>query len=612
MGQRSHPPRVRRRHRRTAGLALCILVLGRLAYAGQVTIEVRGVEPAVHDNVLAYLSFARYKKGGAELNADTVERLHNRVEREVQSALRPFGYYAPQVESTVTEEARGDWRVTVDINPGKPVLVENIDVRVDGPGESDPLFQRILKNLPLHAGDPLNHADYEAIKSDLQRTAVTYGYLDARLIRNELIVDPPNYKANVALELETGQRYRFGATSIEQHVIRDSLVRRYLRYHQGDPYDLTQVLRTQFALDDSQYFTNLEVLPGSPDRTALTVPVTVRADPSRRHRYSFGAGYATDTGIRGTFGFEDRHINSLGHRFTLGLQASQVQKYSLQTRYIIPIGDVAVENFSLFAAAEQRQLADVDTVTQSAGPSITKVTNRWQYVGILTAMRTTSSDLNGSMTDRLLVPEVDLARVPVGYLGEPLFERPLFAELKASTHSLGADSDFIQLHVESERVFPIVSGWHLLLRAEAGATLVKNFDAMPTVLRFFAGGDNSVRGFAYNTLSPTEPVCATGTNGQPLVTASGTCQSVSGYIKVGGKDVLTGTVEVIRDLPKNLGIATFFDFGNAFNSFPAQLQYSAGVGLRWRLPVMTLGVDIAEPLSVSAGPRLHINFSPKL
>ena len=59
-------------------------------------------------------------------------------------------------------------------------------------------------------------------RADLQRTAATYGYLDAKLIRNELVVDPPNHKANIALELETGERYRFGATTIEQHVVRDS------------------------------------------------------------------------------------------------------------------------------------------------------------------------------------------------------------------------------------------------------------------------------------------------------------------------------------------------------------------------------------------------------
>ena len=628
MAQRNSLPWARRRHRRPQWLAVCLLGAS-LAHAAGVNVEVRGGDEELRANVLAYLSFERYRKGGVELNADTVERLHNRVEREVQEALRPFGYYEPKVDSSVTEQGHNEWRVVVNISTGEPVLVEHIDVRVDGPGETDPLFERILQHLPLHAGDRLNHAAYEAIKSDLQRTATTYGYLDAKLIRNELVVDPPNHKANIALELETGQRYRFGVTTIEQHVVSDKLVRRYLRYRQGEPYDLTQVLRTQFALDDSQYFANLEVLPGDPDRQALIVPVNIHADPSRRHRYSFGAGYATDTGVRGTLGFEDRHINTLGHSFSVEVQAAQVTKYYVQTHYRMPVGDPALENISLNASIEQQTLADVTAITQSAGPSFTAVSGGWQHVWQLNAVRTISEDINGSDTQRLLVPELDLASVPKGYLGEPLFGHPFFAELKGSDAVLGSDANFIQLRVQTEKVFRLGRKWHLLLRDEAGATLVSRFSQLPAVYRFFAGGDNSVRGFAYNELSPLEPVCARSSTGQILLTASGACQTEPGqYIKSGGKDLVTGTVEVIRDLPRNLGIATFFDYGNALNSFgrpPCQaaaagepaicspfIQYSVGIGLRVRLPVMTLGIDIAQPLSVNAGPRLHINFSPKL
>jgi translocation and assembly module TamA len=636
MAQHNFLPRGRRSLRRAPGLLLCLLA-GPLAHAASVTVEVRGVSNEVRDNVLAFLSFERFRRGGVDLNADTVERLHNRVEREVDAALRPFGFYEPKVESTVTEQGRGDWRVVIDINPGPPVLLENVDVRVDGPGENDPLFRRILDNLPFRRGDRLSHASYDAVKADLQRTAATFGYLDARLIRNELVVDPPNHRANIALELETGERYRFGATTIEQHVINPKLVRRYVRYREGDYYDLTQVLRTQFALDDAGFFANLEVRPDDPDRKALTVPVTIRADPGRRHRYSIAGGWATDTGIRGTFGYEDRRINSLGHSLSVSVQASQVQKYFVLSRYRIPVGDPAVENVSLNAFVQQLTLADVTAVTQSAGVSWTDVTGGWQHVWQLNGVHTVSDNsaptvvnVNESRSDELIVPELNLARVPTGYLGEPLFERPFYATIKASHSALGSQADFLQIHIDAIRVFPLVGKWHLLLRGEIGTTFVKNFNDLPAVYRFFAGGDNSVRGFAYNELSPLEgPECQTNSAGQVVPTPNGSCQPKPGfYLKTGGKDLVTGTVEVIRELPRNLGVAAFFDYGNALNSFhkpdcvpgtmpgtticPPFIQYSVGVGLRVRLPVMTLGIDIAQPLSTSAGPRLHINFSPKI
>ena len=619
MAQRTVNPRARPRHRRgpVFGAALLMAALGAglatPAGAAGVNVEVHGVDEALRTNVLAYLSFDRYKKGGVDLNADMVERLHNRVEREVQEALRPFGYYEPQVSSTVTDLGRNEWRVVVDVRPGRPVLVTSMELKVTGPGESDPLFKRILAHPLLSEGVRLNHAAYEALKSDLQRTAATYGYFDAKLTRSELLVDPPSYSARIALEMETGARYRFGATTIRQSVIKESLVRRYLRYHEGDLFDLTQVLRTQFALDDAQYFANLEVRPGTPDPDTHRVPVDIQADPGRRHRYSIGAGYATDTGARATLGFEDHRINDSGQSFSTALQFARITRYALQTAYVFPVGDPALEHFALNASIVQQTLADVTAYTQSAGPSFTVVSGGWQHVWKLFVVRTRSEDVNGTTTDRLLVPELDLASVPKDYLGEPLFQYPFVATLRGSDNVLGSDSNFIQLHLQLENVFHLGGPWHLLLREEAGGSLVSRFSQLPAIYRFFAGGDNSVRGFYFNQLSPTDPVCTLGPNGQFLRTADGSCQTVAGYIKVGGKDVITGTVEVIHDLPRNLGWATFVDYGNAFDHFGTKLFYSAGVGIRFRTPVLTLGIDVAQPINnPGAGPRLHINFSPKL
>ena len=246
-------------------------------------------------------------------------------------------------------------------------------------------------------------------------------------------------------------------------------------------------------------------------------------------------------------------------------------------------------------------------------------------------MRTNSDisvDPSLNQSDRLLVPELDIASVPKGYLGEPLFEHPLFIEIKGSHSSLGSNSNWLQAHITAERVFRVAPKWHLLLRGEIGATLVSEFSQLPTVFRFFAGGDNSVRGFALNDLSPTQrtSVCT-------IALLNGTCPATMppsnltdsyAYVKVGGKDVITGTVEIVRELPKSLGVAAFFDYGNAFDKFGTKLAYSVGIGLRVRLPVLTLGIDIAQPLyepcqapftdsnCAPHSPRLHINFSPKL
>jgi len=229
-------------------------------------------------------------------------------------------------------------------------------------------------------------------------------------------------------------------------------------------------------------------------------------------------------------------------------------------------------------------------------------------VNTITTATASRADFEKSNT--LVIPGISYASVPRGYLGEALFSRALYAELRGSAKALGATDNYLQLRLEGERVFDLAPQWHLFVRGQLGATLVSDTASLPGTERFFAGGDRSVRGFGFNDLSPID----------------------SGSAKVGGRHLLTATVEVIRDLPRNLGLAVFFDAGNAVDSFGDPLQFSAGIGIRLRLPIVTLGIDIAQPLTnpvcrsatpdprcnlqpgfdERSGPRLHFNFSPKL
>src|SRR4029453_10265882 len=186
-----------------------------------------------------------------------------------------------------------------------------------------------------------------------------------------------------------------------------------MRYQQDEPFDMAELLRTQFALDDSQYFSTVEVLPGDPDREQQLVPVSIRADANRRNRYSFGMGYGTDTDVRGTLQWEDRRINQSGHRFNVELKAASEQQ-SLESHYIIPIGDPALEKLAFETTYLKEKLADVDTTNFNFEPSITKITGRWQRVYFVTATNTSTRSAVQNTTDSLLIPGISLALVPQG------------------------------------------------------------------------------------------------------------------------------------------------------------------------------------------------------
>ncbi|MET0282693.1 MAG: BamA/TamA family outer membrane protein [Steroidobacteraceae bacterium] len=584
-----HPER-----RRPALLVMLLLALGAPAARANLRVEVSGVEGDVRRNVLIYLSVDRYRER-TDVDADTMRRLFNRVDGEVKNALRPFGYYEASVNASYRQEGK-DWLIEVRVEPGEPVRIRELSIAVTGPGAEDAAFDSIRNQSLLRIGTRLHHGSYEQLKGELNRIAAAQGYLAARMLRSEMVVDIPNHTAKVDLQLDTGPRYSFGAISIEQDVIRPGLMQRFLRFKEGDAYSTTELLRTQFALDDSLFFSQVEVEPGAADPETLVVPVRITAKRSKPV-LSLGAGYGTDTGVRGTITWTNSRLNDRGHRFRSEIKASASTR-SVTTRYDIPIGDPALEKFSIEGLHDFEEISDLDTYETTLRPSITRMVGRWQTVSSLSLTRTSTDDGQTNFTSNLLVPGFAIASVPEGYLGEAQFSRALYAEVIGSPATLGSDESFVRFLVQSERSFDLSYQWHLLLRGEAGASIVNDFSELPGIYRFFAGGDRSVRGFGYRSLSPEELV--RNRNGSTELK------------KVGGRHLLVGSVEIVRDLPLNLALATFFDIGNAFNNFHDPLEYAAGVGLRYRLPGIAVGLDVAKPLSTGGNPRIHLNITPKL
>jgi translocation and assembly module TamA len=585
------------RARRTwAAILLC---LGTAGARADLQVNITGVDGAPRANIEARLSITRYRDRD-DLDEDTIRRLSNRIIDEVKAALRPFGYYEPMVETDPPRAAGRDWIFDIRVELGTPVRVEKLDISINGPGANDPIFDGVRQQTALKSGARLSHESYEAVKGEMIRAAAANGYLDAHLLGDDdthMLVNPAAHTADIDLRLDTGPRYSFGDIDIDQDVIRPGLMRRFLRFREGDPYNVTELLRTQFALDDSLYFSTVDVEPGDPDREKHTVPVHITAMKSR-YQVALGGGYGTDTGIRGTLGWTNTRLNDRGHRLRFELKASASTR-RIDSRYDIPIGDPALERFSVEAINRFEEISDLDTNETTLRPSITRAHGRWQTITSLSFTHTSTDDGGTRFSSTLFVPGFVLASVPEGFLGEALFSRGFYAEVIGSHSKLGSDADFLRLNVRAERKVDLSDRWHLLLRGEFGTSLVSEFSDVPGIYRFFAGGDQSVRGFAYNSLSPEEPVTRGG---------------VTELRKTGGRHLVTGSVEVVRDLPWwNLAGATFFDFGNAFNSFNDPLEYAAGVGIRYRVQsLLSVGLDVAKPLSSNGDVRLHLNISTKL
>ena len=578
------------------------------AQAGvDINLDIEGGTQQMQDNVRAFLSLSRYATRN-DLQADTLERLNSRIPAEVANALEPLGYYEPTIsyQAQRRKPDKNDWKVTINIVPGRAVRLSEVNIAVIGDGKDDARISNELDKHALRAGQRLDHGSYDSFKNNLLRAATSSGYLEARWLQNDLLIDKAERRAYVTLQLDTGPRYYFGAISIEQDVIDPDKMQRLLRMREGDPYDLDLLLQTQYVLDDTLYFSPAEVQSGAPDAGSHTVPINVTAKPNRKNSYAIAVGYGTDTEARGTLTWDRRLVNRDGHRAKLQLTGSAIG-HEENLRYVIPVGDVALEKLE-FTLSDIKEKKNDNTTSyrKEFTPSYTQALGSWQRVLFVRLSKehsvyetlATNTDVTPPQTFTLredvktflIIPGISYSTLPNYILGQQQRRYALSAELSGSPSSLGSGASFVQLRVQGERIFDLSEKWHLRLLGTVGVSWITNskFSELPASARFFAGGDNSVRGFSLNELSPVD--------------AQGN--------KVGARNLVVGTTEIERDLPKNLRLAVFYDIGNAIDHFGDPLEDSAGVGLRWHISVASLGLDVAQPLSERGrSPRLHLHIS---
>jgi translocation and assembly module TamA len=574
---------------------------------GAIRVEVPDLTPALETNVRAYLSLTRYAERD-DVTPEIMTRLQRRIVGEVREALQPLGYYEPEVTYEVSAQ-ENDWTVIVRVRPGRPVRLSEVDIDLAGPGADLRVLRAIIDARALKPGLRLNHGIYERVKGDLLRAAKNEGYLDATLTKSELLIDREERRAAVTMLLQTGELYRYGEITIAQDVITDEAMRRMLRMQTGDAYTLDSLLRTQYVLDDSLYFSGVDIESGELDRATRTVPITVSAGPNRKHRFATSLGYGTDTRVRGRFTWDNRRVNERGHRSKVELLGSSVIK-QLSARYVIPVMDVALEKLEFSAIATEEELGDTLSERYEIGAGLTEVMGRWQRVLFLRLSNETTTEpaaidpVTGispfepiTREDFYLIPGISYSTLPSYIVGDRIRPYFVYAELRGSPSTLGSDASFLQLRLQGERIFDFAERWHLHLRAELGASRVADFSELPASQRFFAGGERSVRGFGLNELSPV--IEQFNAEGEVVRKA------------VGGRHLATGTVELVRDLPRNFGAAVFYDIGNAFDDFDDPgLEYSVGVGVRYRIAVASFGVDVAQALSQSGRtPRFHLFIS---
>lgn len=570
------------------------------AAALKLDVRVEGLAGAEQANVLALLSIYQERKDSA-LTEPRLLALHRLAPDQIRAALTPFGLYRVQVQDSLTPpaDANGTWVATYKVDPGAPVKITAVNYQVTGPGADNPAFP---KAFPLKVGDVLLHDQYEKAKSDLRYAASSQGFLDYQLVKHQVVVDPVTNGAVVDLVLDTGPRYVFGPVTFTQDLLADSLLRRYLSIKPGDVYNPDRLVSLQSRLLGTEYYSNVEILPHkAPTGESLVVPIEVVAERNKANKFRVGAGFATDIGPRVSMDWRRRYLNQWGHNFRTLLSLSPaLSRFNFD--YRIPIQNPRRDYLRI-----NPDVTYYDTTTRSGWIALvhfsqsTVTPGGWRRdLGI--EYRYEDYSINDVESDAVneLVPNVSWAKTVAD---DPIYTSKgyrLKYTILGSVKGVISQTSYLSGTIDFKWIRRLSSKYRLLVRSDLGATWADNVNDLPASRRFYAGGDQSIRGWGYDALGPNDPV-----NDETI----------------GGRLLGVGSLELEREIKGNWSAAVFTDFGNAFDpAYQKQFEQSVGLGVRWRSPIGQIRLDLAFALTKDQGPstwglppaRLHFVIGPDL
>lgn len=488
---------------------------------------------------------------------------------EIKQILEAYGYFKPSIKPTL-KKIDGCWNVSYQISLGRPLKITALNVSVEE-FKHDPKITKLIDDFPLHIGDRFRSKVYEDAKQSLLDKVVAAGYLTTYFSKHTILINRRAYTAKLILTLNTGPRYYFGPIIFQQSILNNSLLKRYIPFKLGDPYSSIQLLKLQENLNKSGYFQNVSITDAQINKQNQNLPIIFALTPRPSQQYTAGIGYGTDVGMRGTLGWESRYLNKGGHRLSIFSQLSKIQN-SFQTIYTIPGKHPNTDNYNINFAIVRKKLTQVTNTTQQLGVGSISQWKGWQRNLFLNYQVERFNYLNRPTTNsHLLTPGINLSYSK--------FDNPLFAlhgyqlsfRLQGANQNLLSNTSFLQSELQGNYILSWNDNSRLLFRGDAAYTLTSNLANFPPSLLFYAGGSQSVRGYAYQSLGP-------------------------------GRYLMMGSVEYQHRLINNFYGAIFFDAGNAVNNFPINLQKGLGLGLVWASPL--------GPMELTAGKALDISGQP--
>ena len=565
-------------------ITLLLIIPLSASAAGRLDVQVTPEQDDLKKNIQAYLSQL------VEGDATSLNALKRTVEQQTRLASEALGYYQTNIIVRVTEEAEP--RLQVLVESGDPVRLRSVTIKVEGEAAGLPAFA-VPDDKRLKVGARLDHSAYDDVKSLLQNQALRFGFFAAHFTQHELLIDPQVGAADITLLFDSGPRYRFGTVHFSENAKIDTKLLENLQpFKPGTPYNSALVAKFSQNLQSTGYFQQVRVDAVGAADGPLDIPVEVNLEPIKPRTLSLGAGFSTDVGPRGRIGWERHRVNTRGHKLGFDSEISQPRQ-NVSTWYQIPL-EAALTDYVRFSTGYQREeLVDADSRLINLGVQWhARLPSEWLRVVSLRWEQERYDFGSGAKSGRssFLMPGIGYSILRSDSPLDPSEGYRLQWDVRGAKQGFLADADVMHVTALSRGLLTFADKHRLLGRAQIGAIGTNNYDKVPPSLRFFAGGDQSVRGYGYETLSPRDR------RGN----------------REGGRYMFAGSVEYQYSFAERWRAATFIDQGNAFNSLSDSMKTGVGVGIRWVSPVGPIRLDLAQALNEDKGWRIHFSMGPEL
>ncbi|MCD6039567.1 MAG: tamA [Gammaproteobacteria bacterium] len=549
----------------------CFLISNSLVFATELLhISISGITGDALKNVEDKLTVEQ-KLYGKELTLADIRNIYEHAPDNIQSALKPYGYFKAKISATLTHQAT-TWIAKFHIHPGPQLRITKLDLSATGPGKNNRIIQEFIHHFPLKNGDPLLTQAYEDAKTAFFQVVNNQGYIKAILIKKELRIDLASNTAIIILHMHTGPRYYFGSLSFGKSPFALSFLRRFQQFNSGEPFSNEKILTFQQNLTNSHYFREVIVTPEFHHTKNSAVPVYIQLIPHKAKQYKLGIGYGTFTGPRLLAGVNWRYIGDSGQHFTALAKFSSVLR-GLAAKYFIPGSNPLTDQYTLSANIQEFRPQNGNSFSESISGAYIKMRGTWQHslsLNLLNERYTFNNQPRRNSHE--LYPSYTVSRIITDNIIDPHSGRMISLTLQGSSEKLFSTTSFIQSEIKAKFIFSPTLPSRIILRGNLGYTVVNDINQLPLTLQYLAGGPGSVRGYNYGSIGP-------------------------------GRYLEVISAEYQHRIMNNVYGALFYDVGTATNKFNQGFQRGDGVGLVYSSPIGPIQIYLARAESKSWKPK---------